>query len=165
LARRHFDRRLRGRASRNCAEHARCNQPAWSTPGRVLSLAAVAIFLATSASAQPTSPGPRNEADAFAICTAWRLAAEGVRLAGEVGATATDRADRATVAVGECRSRQCPRDDLLVAEQEVREAQYALVRATELAAAMKQRQQELSARLQQFRGDHAIDGCENLPEN
>jgi hypothetical protein len=119
-----------------------------------------ALLFATETSAQ-RGPAPLSGgADAVAVCTAFRLAAEGVRLADQLSATAVDRLDRAKDSVRECRERQCQRDDLLTAEQEVREAQYALVRATELATAMRRRQEELDARVLQLRGDDPGEKCE-----
>jgi hypothetical protein len=126
--------------------------------------AAAAFVLVTSAAAQQPPASPPGELKSAATCTAWRLAVEGVRLAEQLNATAADRLDHAKVAVGECQARQCSRDDLLMAEQEVREAQYALVRATELAVAMKQRREELSVRLQSFSHDGAVADCEKAPQ-
>jgi hypothetical protein len=134
------------------------------TPGLRGLVAAAAFVLATSAAAQQSQASPPGEVRSEAICTAWRLATEGVRLADQLNAIASDRLDHAKSVVGECQARQCSRDDQLMAEQEVREAQYALVRATELAAAMKQRREELSVRLQSSSHDGTVEDCEKAPQ-
>jgi hypothetical protein len=156
---------VRQRFERHSVVQAWCER--WFRRSREPALACLAGFLttallfATEASAQQAPAPLSGGADAVAVCTAFRLAAEGVRLADQLSETAADRLDRAKDSVRECRERQCPRDDLLTAEQEVREAQYALVRATELATAMRRRQEELDARLLRLRGDRPDEKCED----
>lgn len=139
----------------------RLREPA---PACLAGLLTAALLFATETSAQQVPAPPAGGTDAVAVCTAFRLAAEGVRLADQLSATAVERLDRAKDSVRECRERQCQRDDLLTAEQEVREAQYALVRATELATAMRRRQEELDARLLLLRGDHPGERCEETQQ-
>ena len=138
----------------------------WFRRSRETALACLAGFCTTAllfvaeTSAQQVPAPLSGGADAVAVCTAFRLAAEGVRLADQLSAIAADRLDRAKDSFRECRERRCPRDDLLTAEQEVREAQYALVRATELGIAMRRRQEELDARLLRLRGGSSDEKCE-----
>jgi hypothetical protein len=131
---------------------------------RCVVAAAAAFVLATSVAAQQSPASPPGELKSEAACTAWQLATEGVRLADQLNAIANDRLDHAKSVVGECQARQCSRDDLLMAEQEVREAQYAFARATERAAAMKRTREELSVRLQSFSHDGTVADCEKVSQ-
>jgi hypothetical protein len=121
---------------------------------------ATALF-AVPALAQQETPAPG--ADTLALCTTWRLTTQAVKLANEVNATATERADRARKLVAECKARQCPREEQLNAEQEVREAGYQQVRAAELAAAMEQRRSGLLTRFEELQGKDAVEKCEVVP--
>ena len=126
--------------------------------GRIV---AAVVLLAAPALAQSAGDATPDQ-DAIALCTTWQLVTQALKLARQVHATATDRADRARRLVQECEDRQCPREERIEAEQEVREAGYQQGRAKELAEAMEQRRTKLMTRFEELRGKDAIEKCDEV---
>jgi hypothetical protein len=128
--------------------------------GRLGRVSLLVLILTARSGAAFSQQGETQALDLQALCTAWRLTVEALKAADGLRAIAEDRIDKARALVAECTSSSdCAREKRINLEQDVRDANYAQVRALELANSMRERQTKVVQQLQDARGADALKLC------